>query len=419
MRRVLLAGLAVTVLVACGGSTATTDEPSERVIHLLMADDWAPAPAVVDAIQDFEREHPGLRVSVRGVSFGQIEEAVRTDESGPQELDVVQWHAFAAGANGFAQRVTDLFEQTYDDGYFVPGAIDDVSWGGEIYGVPLDVNAVVLLVNVDAIEAAGHTLDDLATWDGLRDVADSLAETGTRLTYVPASSWTTYSWIRANGGEVFDFDASNEPVFSFDDPRTVEAFSFIHDLIGKDEIFVPEAQEESRDAFTLFIDGDSATLTTGSWDIAELTKREPDFEWAVLPMPAGPSVTGDPHTVLGGSSTFVSSWADDRELAFELAAHLIKPEYSLQYAKDDGRLPPQVEVLDDPFFDDPRYDVVVDNLPLADAMRVLSYPTVTKMYTDAITDIFLLRAEPEDALAAVQDGAPEAAAQDVEEGAVR
>jgi arabinogalactan oligomer/maltooligosaccharide transport system substrate-binding protein len=350
------------------------------------------------------------------VQFGQIEEAVRTDQSGPQEIDVVQWHAFAAGANGFAQPVTDLFEDTYDEGYFVPGAIDDVTWGADVYGVPLDVNAVVLLVNVDAVEAAGHTVDDLSTWDGARQVAAALADDGVRLTYVPASSWTTYSWIRANGGEVFDIDESNEPVFSFDDPRTIEAFTFLHDLVADEQAFVPDAQELSLDGLTLFLDGQSATLTTGSWDVAELTERPPDFEWTVIPMPRGPSITESPHTVLGGSSLFVSRVADDRELAFELAAHLIDPDYSLAYAKDDGRLPPQAALLDDPFFDDPRYEIVVDNLPFADAMRLLSYPTVTNIYTNAISDILKLRTDPADALAGVQASAADAAARDMAEG---
>ena len=37
--------------------------------------------------------------------------------------------------------------------------------------MPLDVNAMVMVVNTDLLERFGHTLDDLRTWDGLGEVA--------------------------------------------------------------------------------------------------------------------------------------------------------------------------------------------------------------------------------------------------------
>jgi ABC-type glycerol-3-phosphate transport system substrate-binding protein len=206
-----------------------------------------------------------------------------------------------------------------------------------------------------------------------------------------------------------------KPVFSFDDPRTIAAFEFMHDLVAAEQAFAPNSQDTSLDGPTLFLDGNSATLTTGSWDIASFMTRPPDFEWTVLPMPSGPAAEGQAHTVLGGSSLFVTRTADDRQLAFDLAAHLIRADHSLRYAKDDGRLPPQVEVLDDPFFEDARYRVVVDNLPYADAMRVLAFPQLTEVYTDAIADILRLQAEPADALRRVQDQASDLAAADLAE----
>ena len=103
-------------------------------------------------------------------------------------------------------------------------------------------------------------------------------------------------------------------------------------------------------------------------------------------MPRGPD-TDVAHTVLGGSSTFITAQADDVGLAFEYAAHLVRPEYSLAYAMDDGRLPPQVDVLTDPFFQDPRYAAVVEELPNADAMKLIAFPRVQELYTLAIFDI--------------------------------
>jgi ABC-type glycerol-3-phosphate transport system substrate-binding protein len=46
---------------------------------------------------------------------------------------------------------------------YLPGAVLDVTWDGQRYGVPLDVNALVLLANGDLLEAAGVSRKTCAT----------------------------------------------------------------------------------------------------------------------------------------------------------------------------------------------------------------------------------------------------------------
>ena len=40
---------------------------------------------------------------------------------------------------------------------FLPGAIDDVTWAGRLYGVPLDTNALFLLYDTEQFKAANVT----------------------------------------------------------------------------------------------------------------------------------------------------------------------------------------------------------------------------------------------------------------------
>ena len=103
-------------------------------------------------------------------------------------------------------------------------------------------------------------------------------------------------------------------------------------------------------------------------------------------MPTGPSATG-PGTVLGGSSLFVTDHADDPALAWDFITHVVKPQYAMRYAEEDGRLPGRTDVLADPFFDDVRYRVAVDALPHAAAMQLIVYPRVMDLATSTIRDV--------------------------------
>lgn len=380
--RAMAALLTVLVLAGCTSATQAADT-APATLTVMLADDWASSPAVVDAITDFEAEQD-VRVMVRPVTFSQLEEFMIADRTGPREVDLAQWHAFAAGALEFALPVTERFAAAYDDDTFLPGAVQDVTWDDQVYGVPLDVNAVVMIVNTDLLDSFGHDLDDMATWAGLREVADSAADRGVRLTYLAASTWSTFAWLRANGGEWFDFE-DGQPRMQFDSTPVLETLEFLADLTGDDErlAFAAESIDTDADAYPLFHDQQTLALASGTWDVARLVEDDPGFEWTVLPMPRGPSSDG-PGTVLGGSSLYVTQQATDPALAWEFATHLVRPAYALRYAKEHGRLPGRTDVLRDPFFDDERYRVAVEQLPHATPMRLVVYPRVLDLATRSI-----------------------------------
>lgn len=376
--------LVLAAIVAVGCTTATgTEDATPSTLTVMLADDWASSPAVVDAVTEFEEEHD-VRVVVRPVTFSQLEEFMIADRTGPREVDVSQWHAFAAGALEFALPVTERFAATYSDGTFLPGAMEDVTWDEQVYGVPLDVNAVVLIVNTDLLAGFGHDLDDLATWDGLRGVAESAAEHDVRLTHLAVSTWSTLAWLRANGGRWFELE-DGRPRMTFDTEPVIETMEFLADLTadGGRLAYVADSIDTDADAYPLFHDQQTLALASGTWDVARLVEDDPDFDWTVLPMPQGPSAQG-PGTVLGGSSLYVTQHAADPALAWEFATHMVEPAHALRYARDHGRLPGRTDVLNDPFFDDQRYQVAVDQLPHAAPLRLVVYPRVLDLATRSI-----------------------------------
>lgn len=407
MRRAIAALAACALLAGCTAAQATSRPVT---LDVVMADDWETAPAVREVIRTFEREHD-VRVQVQAAPFSQIPDLVRNAIDLGEPFDLAHWHAFAAGADGIAEPLDDLWVATeLDPGDFLPGAVDDVTWQGIRYGVPLDVNALVLLVNDDVLRAARLTADDLADADDFLEVARSISEQGDvdHAITLTASSWAAYGWIRAFGGDLLDVDDAGEVTFTFDDPRTVTAIETLGALAAEDLGTAPFAQDLALDSIGALTTGLVAMHATGSWDLP-ITQRarrsEAGGELKVLPLPRS---SGDSGTVLGGSSMFVPLGAENRDLAFAFALALTEDETGLRLADEEGRLPARTDLYDHPMFAAaPGVAAFVDELPEASVMPLIAFPELAADFSAALERVLKGQEDAGSAMAGLQRVAEE------------
>lgn len=412
MRRSVLAILAV-MLTGCAMSAPAAEPATLRVI---MADDWASAPLVGEAISHFEQEHPHVRVQVQASPFSQIPELVEAAGQLGQPYDLAHWHAFAAAAADLAEPVDDLWaaEGLAPDDY-LPGPLLDVTWGGTRYGVPLDVNALVLMANRELLADAGLTEDDLSLADDFVGHAETLAdlETTDHALAVSASSWAAYGWIVAGGGQLLEtapdgtaaLDERGLPSFTFDDPRTVEAVATLVSLVESGDAPPPLASDLALDAIASFADGRSALHASGSWDLP-IARRGVQTEVsledvAVLPLPQRDPA--QPRTVLGGSSLFLPRDGEHRELAFALALALTEREVGLALAEQEGRLPARADAYDAQLFESsPDLAAFVAQLEHAQVMPLIAYPEVAVAFRDGLDAALGGSVSAEEAMTQVQ-----------------
>ncbi len=408
MRRAAALGpvLAAVLVAGCASAPVEADPITLRVV---MADDWASAPVIGEAIEGFERAHPGVRVRVQASPFSQIPELVTTANELGQPYELAHWHAFAAAAAGAAQPVDDLWDEAgLRVGDYLPGAIDDVTWEGGLYGVPLDVNALVLMVNADQLRATGLVREDLLTPETFREAAATLrSETDAdHAIAVTASSWAAYGWMIAAGGQLIDGeDAGGAPRFTFEDPRNIEALDLLVDLVASGDAPPPFAPDLAIDAIAAFTTGETALHVSGSWDLPA-TRRALDVETEVddiviLPLPQRDPA--DPRTVLGGSSLFVPEGAEHRELAFELMLALTTSDVALELADQEGRLPARASDYEAPLFaSSPDLAAFVAQLPDATVMPLIAYPEVAAAFRDGLERTLAQQRTPAEAMAEVQ-----------------
>jgi multiple sugar transport system substrate-binding protein len=399
----LVVGCAL-VAAACEGGSVAAPRPT---LDVVMADDWESAPIVRQVIRDFEREHE-VRVQVQATPFSQIPDLVRNAIDLGDPFDLAHWHAFAAAADDLAEPLDEQWEAAgLEPDEFLPGAVDDVTWDGRRYGVPLDVNALVLLVNGAVLREAGLGPEALADAGDFLEIARTLQEEGgvDHAITLTASSWAAYGWIRAYGGHLLTRDDDGTVTFTFDDPRTVEAIDALGTLASEGVGTPPFAPDLSLDAVQSLITGAVAMHPTGSWDLP-ITRRAagaavPAEDVLVLPMPRG---EGDTGTVLGGSSLFVPRGAEHPDLAFAFAQALTDLDVGVDLAREEGRLPARVAAYDDATFqDEPQYAAFVAELPEADVMPLIAYPDLSAAFGAAIERVLKGQQPAAEAFEELQD----------------
>lgn len=386
--------LPLVLLAACSAPTVDADPVTLRV---LMADDWADTEIVIDVVREFERDNPGVDVSVVPRPFNQILSDLQTDVAAGDPPDVVHQHVYAAAALDLAEPLDDLWaDGTLRREDYFPGAITDVSWGEGIYGVPLDINAMFMLLDADIAGDLGIP----QTFADVRAFAEAAVADGGRGLAIPASTWVTYGWVRSNGGEYLEVDDDGIPTFTFDDPEVVETLDFLGSLVAEGLAYGPTARGVASDAYELFRGGDTAMLTTGTYAVAEL-ELDGERDFISAPMPRGDAdLLGG--TSLGGSSLLVGRGSTNVDLAVDFILALTAIDREIALAEDEGRMPARIAAYETGF-DGPALDTLSAQLPTASPMLMDAFPAANAALSAAIEEILTGRVDAEAALRAAQE----------------
>ncbi|MBC7541282.1 MAG: sugar ABC transporter substrate-binding protein [Candidatus Sericytochromatia bacterium] len=152
---------------------------------------------------------------------------------------------------------------------YYPAAQDTSQWNGHYYGLPFVMMPIVLYYNKTLFDKADVPYPDgTMTWATFRDTAR-------KLTWKEASGRTVqwgflqYTWpplpiwIWQNGGDVLDTTRSHP---TFDDPKTVEALTFVQDLVVTDKVSPASGTVSQMGADELFKSGRIAMFFGGASD---------------------------------------------------------------------------------------------------------------------------------------------------------
>jgi multiple sugar transport system substrate-binding protein len=290
----------------------------------------------LEAIHDFERAHPGVRVVNEPVSNqSEYREKIITAivSGSPPDvllLDGIDVPAFLdAGVlldlSQFAKRVgIDIAE-------FYPSVLAMFSRGNGVYAFPKGFSPLVYYYNRSLFDAAhvAYPVDGW-TWDDFRRTARALTRDsdhdGVTDQWGTAVDRRFFAWqamIWSGGGDILRADG-RAATGALDAPATVKALDFLTGLVRRDSVAPrPNAfRAVSGNETRLFYSGKVALLPSGHWLLPNIRAQlnQGRLKLGVVSFPRAPGVV--PSTPLFASAWAVPRNTAHRKLAVELAAAL-------------------------------------------------------------------------------------------------
>jgi len=224
---------------------------------------------------------------------------------------------------------------------YVPGAIAAVTYGGQKFGVPFDLDTYALVYNKALVPVAPTTMENVVT------TAAKFPNTKGQnygFLYDPTNLYFSYAYIRAAGGYIFKQNGANVDTtdIGLANAGSVKAYTFFQSLVQQK--VVPADIQSSANAGVvqgLFQKGQLGMWIDGDWDIIANTKAlGKNFGAAPLPTLGGQT----PHPFAGVQVGFVSAFSQHQTLAWQLMKYL-QPIFPIADYKVAGRIPARVADL--------------------------------------------------------------------------
>jgi multiple sugar transport system substrate-binding protein len=220
---------------------------------------------------------------------------------------------------------------------------------GKQYGLPRDLNVVVLYYNKKLFDAAGVPYPD-DTWDWAK-----LVEVGKQLTLDANSDGTMDQWglytetsdmenywlslVWQNGGDFFAEDGKSTALTT---DQAAGGLQHLQDLIYKEKILAePAIFAETGDAFE---QGLAAMEVNGSWLVP--THQAAGIELGIAPIPSGPAGR---FTVVNPTGAVIYKGTKSPDAAWEFVKYLASPPAQEQLMQLKASLPVSKEVLAGPY----------------------------------------------------------------------
>ncbi|NED97972.1 ABC transporter substrate-binding protein [Phytoactinopolyspora alkaliphila] len=382
MRRVrnvptgVLAGcLAVSLVAACGGDTAT-DEGGGTLTVWFPGNSEAEMALVNETIVPAFEEETGADVEVTYVDWADMSPKLNTAFAAGTAPDVIG-HGVAATADlAHNDRIEDLTPYVEELDAALREDMSAALPGGEISGnqyiIPLMMTLRMIVYSGADFEEAGLDPDaPPQSWEDVKAAAEQLTvREGDKITraglVVPSDpigaqqAFGTFLW--SNGGEFLDEDGTT---VLMDSSEAVDALEYYVGLYqGSDAVdnTLGATWASSPDAQQPIATSQASMQLSNAGDIGKYQDAAPDRDLRLM-MP--PAFEGHEPRAFGGPANglMINKDSSQKELAWDFIAYMIDPDINLDYAEALGALPVHASAVDS--------DYVSSNPELAKAVEAL------------------------------------------------
>lgn len=302
----------------------------------------------------FQEEYPNVEIEASYMVNSELKKNMQINMLANNLPDVLVFDSpdFAYfAANGYFMDVTDALNEWGELENFYEGPLSSVTYNDRLYGLPWYSNNLALFYNKEMLTEAG--VEPPTTWEEFRTAARALTKDGV---YgfgmaLPKSEVATFQyipWLYSAGGDISDLSSD----------AAKKSLTFISDLVNDGVMSKEVINWAHGDLEKAFIGKQVAMVEFGSWGLASLGNGGADFEWGVVPMPMDEKTV----TVLGGYDVGISKDCKNPEAALAFLKFIGSKKQVTDYAKSIGNIPVRKDINEDPFWNDEKTKVFVDQM---------------------------------------------------------
>ena len=336
-----LAGAALLGTAGCGGGSQGDGE----VVRFLtgVAETSAQEKSYIELqVDGFNEQYPKYTLEREAIPGDDLRTVLKTRLQSNEPPDV-----FTYGTGpGFGGVLADTgllrsLEDAYkDNGWKIfDWAKQRATYGGTVYGVPIQVEEIIVYYNKDLVPEEPKTLEDL------RAMADEVKGRGKiPLAFGDQEQWPAGHQFSIGVSNVLGREGLDEILYGdgrWDTPEVVEVVDiFFRDFVESG--YYPEGVNALTydDANALFYSGEAAMLPTGTWLVPTIAETVQDFEVGFFPFPSIDGSGIAPPAGLG-DALFVSKDATNPEGAIKFIDYLLQEETVRKSLETFNNIPAQ------------------------------------------------------------------------------
>ncbi|MFN3172691.1 MAG: ABC transporter substrate-binding protein [Hyphomicrobiales bacterium] len=357
--KTLLLGAGTAALMAVGPAQADT---TLRLVEVITSPERTAV--LEELVAQYEAENEGVTVEITSLPWGQAFETLATMVAGGDIPDVVEmpdtWAALYAGSD----RLASLEEHIADwehGGTLTDKTLAMGRQAGEAYMIPYGFYLRAMFYNRNLLAEAGVESPP-GTMEEFMAAAAAVSELDGKSGYcLRGGPGGTNGWIMMaaamNGtNEFFTEDGQSR----INEPGSVEGIQFLLDLYQNGYAPRDAVNWGFNEIVAGFYSGTCAFLDQDPDALIAIAERMDADDFAVMPMPVGPSGQAFPTIGFAGWSIFNTTEHEDE--AWDLVASLSSPQANSVWAQRVGVIPIHEGADQDPYFQTDQFSGWFDTL---------------------------------------------------------
>jgi multiple sugar transport system substrate-binding protein len=303
-------------------------------------------------VDKYEAANEGVNVEIISLPWGQAFEKLATMVAGGDVPDVVEmpdtWLALYAGSDQLAS-LEEHIANWEQGSTLTQKTLDMARQAGEAYMVPYGFYLRAMFYNKKLLAEAGvdHPPSTMAEFmEASKKVSALPGKSGYCLRGGPGGTngWIMMTAVMNGSNEFFTEDGKSR----LNEPGSVEGIQFLLDMYQKAYAPKDSVNWGFNEIVAGFYSGTCAFLDQDPDALIAIAERMPAEDFAVIPMPTGPSGKAFPTIGFAGWSVFKSTEHEDD--AWNLVATLSSPESNFVWSKRVGVIPIHEGADQDPYF---------------------------------------------------------------------